>query len=140
MKLRVTFTAVPATELALAAGTVKVYQPTRRFAVTRNVEEAAQDWLADYLELTQNIDLTFLQSDELKARKQAALVITPRQPKNIRRAVVTVDLATHLPVHFEVELPLKKQIVAFGRVKTGGPIDPAVFDVTLPAGMTWTAR
>ena len=132
--------AVPVTEMLLERGVVSVYQPSRRFAVTRPVDEAGMDWLKEYLELIDNIETALVDAGDPKTGRHASFAIVPRQPKNINRAVISVDRATLLPVRFEVQFPLRKQIVAFERLKVGQPIDPKVFAITLPPGQQWTQR
>src|SRR5215203_2530219 len=140
IRVRVDYSAVPVTKMVVVDGKVNVYQPTRRSAVTRDVDEAVEDWLKDYVELLQNIEVTLVNAADLKARNWAALEIVPRQPTNIKRAVISIDLGAHLPVHFDVEFPLRRQIVAFHNMKVDQSIDPKVFSLTLPAGMKWTPR
>jgi hypothetical protein len=108
--------------------------------VRREVTAAAEDWLEDYLELVQNVDVVLLGKGDPNAGTRAELALVPRQPRNIRKATLGIDLAVHLPVHFDVEFPLKRQIVAFANMKVGQPIDAAIFGLTLPAGLSWTDR
>jgi hypothetical protein len=140
VKLKVEYTSLPVTQMLLAENTVKVLQPTRKLAVMRDAKEAADDWLKDYKDLTENINLALLDAGDLNAQRPASLEIRPRQPKNVKRAVVFVDLHTHLPVRLEVDFPHKKQIVAFDKAKIGQPIDPKSFELTLPPGMKWTSQ
>lgn len=140
LKVHVSYTSTPVTQVLLSDKVVSVYQPTRKFAVTRDAEEAANDWLKDYMELTGNITLTLLDGGDQATRRPALLAVIPRQPKNVRRGLLFVDSVTFLPVRAEFEFPLNKQIVAFDKMKTGHPIDPRAFTVTLPTGMSWSRR
>jgi hypothetical protein len=140
MLLRVSFTAVPATEVLVSKGIVHVYHPTRRTAVTKDLEKAVEDWLKDYMELSTNIDLKLLDKGSLGANRPAELEILPRQPKNIKKATIFFDLRNHLPVRFGVDLPLKKISVTLANLKAGQPPDPKSFVLKLPAGMKWAAQ
>jgi hypothetical protein len=138
--LRVRYTAVPMTEVLLEGGGVRAYQPGRKFAVMKNVEDATRDWLGAYMELTGNINLRLVDAGSASTRRPAKLAVEARQPKNVKKATIFVDLQTHLPVRFEVEFPTKNQIIDFDKIELGQPIDLKIFNLSLPAGLDWKSQ
>jgi hypothetical protein len=138
LRVRVDYTGVPITQMVLSEGIVWVYQPSRQFAESRDAESAAEAWLKDFKPLMVNLDLALTDAGDEKTGRAATLSILPRQPGNITKALVSIDLARLLPVRFEAVSPLRNLVVGFGNVKADQPIDPAVFKIALPAGMNWT--